>query len=260
MPVKSTETEEMQTQSSSISKAIIIGALIIAASNLVGSGVIKPKSATTALAPQPSPAAQAVQGAQAAPTTPPKATTTLGHFPVKGNNNAKVAIIEFADFRCPFCERYFTSTLPQVMKDYVDTGKAKLSFRHYEFLGQASTTAGNAAECANEQGKFWEYHDWLYKNQPPETDTSLYTSDKLSSAAESVGINKGQFKACLDANKFDKNVSQDLTDGQAAGINGTPSFVIGKLDASGTKVVDGTLLVGAQPYNAFQAVIDPLLK
>lgn len=260
MPVHSTETEveEIRSQSSSITKAIIIGAVIIALSNLVSSGIIKPKGATTtsaALAPVASTAPAA-----AAPTAPTTATAAMGHFPPKGDKNAKVAVIEFADFRCPFCEQYFTQTESQVLKNYVDTGKVQYAFRHYEFLGPASITAGNAAECANEQGKFWDYHDWLYKNQPEETDTSMYVTDKLTAGAVTVGINGPQFSSCLDATKYASNVSGDMTDGQTAGVTGTPSFIIGKLDSSGTKVVNGQLLVGAQPYSAFQTAIDSALQ
>lgn len=245
---------------SGIAKAIIIGSLIIAASNLLSSGAL-PIRGLSATKASPAPTAAALAPGQiAAPTPAPKVTMALGHFPAKGNNNAKIAIIEFADFRCPFCEQFFTQTEPQVMKDYVDSGKAKYAFRNFQFLGPASVTAGNAAECANEQGKFWEYHTWLYKNQPPETDTSLYVTDKLTDAAGTLGINTSQFKSCLDSTKFAKNLTDDQTEGNTGGVSGTPTFIIGKLDASGTKVVDGTLLVGAQPYSAFQAAIDPLLQ
>ena len=128
------------------------------------------------------------------------------------------------------------------------------------FLGAASTVAGNAAECANEQGKFWEYHDWLYKNQPSESDTTMYVTDKLTTAAEGLGASSNQFKTCLDSTKFSKNVADDMSEGSTAGVTGTPSFVIGKLDSSGKKIVDGQLLVGAQPYSVFQSALDQALK
>ena len=183
-----------------------------------------------------------------APTTPPpgqKVNVSVGNFPLKGDANAKVTIVEFADFRCPFCEQYFTNTLTQIMKDYVDTGKVKYAFRNYAFLGPASITAANAAECANDQGKFWDYHNYLYKNQPQETDTSMYNTDTLTQAAVSLGMNGDQFRSCLDGKKFDSKVSGDLSDGQKAGVNGTPSFF-----------VNGMPLVGAQPYSAFKTLID----
>lgn len=171
---------------------------------------------------------------------------TMGHFPAKGNKDAKVTIVEFADFRCPFCEKFYSDSEPQILKDYVDTGKAKFVFRNYAFLGPASVVAANAAECANDQGKFWEMYDYLYKNQPPESDITMFTSENLTSgAATAIGLNTDQFKSCMDTNKLDKNQAADLAEGQSIGVSGTPTFYI-----------NGVQLVGAQPYASIKAVID----
>jgi len=178
-----------------------------------------------------------------------KQDVSLGHFPLKGNQNAKVTVVEFADFRCPFCERFYSTVESQLLKDYVDTGKVKFAFRQYPFLGPASTVAADAAECANDQGKFWEFHDYLYKNQPPETDTSMYTTDMLTQAATTLGINGSQFRTCLDGKQDDAKAQADLTDGQKANVSGTPTFFI-----------NGTPIVGAQPYSAFQQAIEAALK
>lgn len=178
-----------------------------------------------------------------------KQNVTLGHFPVKGNANAKVTIIEFADFRCPFCNQFFTSTENQLFKDYVDSGKVKFAFRQYAFLGPASNVAADAAECANDQGKFWEFHDYLYKNQPSEADTSMYNTNTLTQAAISLGINGDQFRSCLDGKQGDSKAQTDFSDGQKAGVSGTPTFFI-----------NGTPLVGAEPYSAFQQAIEAALK
>lgn len=178
-----------------------------------------------------------------------KVNVDTGHLPVLGNKNAKVTIVEFADFRCPFCERWHQDAGKSIIKDYVDTGKAKFAFRHFAFLGPASTTAANASECANEQGKFWDYHNYFYEHQPPESDTSMYTTDKLTDVAKSLGMNESQFKSCLDSTKYAKNVSDDLAAGQKAGVSGTP-----------TVFVNGTILVGAQPYTAFKDLIEKELK
>ncbi len=185
------------------------------------------------------------QGVQATPAPGQKVDVKVGKLPLLGKSNAKVTIVEFADFRCPFCEKFFTDTESQIIKDYVDTGKAKFAFRHFAFLGPASVVAANAAECANEQGKFWQFHDYLYKNQPPESDTSLYVTDKLTNIAGTLGINTNQFQSCLDGKKYDKNVNGDLADGQKAGVNGTP-----------TVFINGISIVGAQPYSAFKTIID----
>ena len=178
-----------------------------------------------------------------------KVNVALGNLPLKGNKNAKVTVIEFADFRCPFCEQFFTQTLPQFLKDYVDTGKVKFVFRNFAFLGPASIVAADASECANDQGKFWEYHDYLYKNQPDESNTTMYNTDTLTQVAVSLGMNGDQFKTCLATKKDDSIVSKDMADGQAAGVSGTPSFFI-----------NGTILVGAQPYSAFKTLIDQELS
>ncbi len=193
------------------------------------------------------PTAQApAQGAQQQGLQPgQKVDVKVGKLPMLGKSDAKVTIIEFADFRCPFCEKFFTDTESQIIKDYVNTGKAKFAFRHFAFLGPASVVAANAAECANEQGKFWEFHNYLYKNQPSESDTSLYVTDKLTNIAGALGINTSQFQSCLDGKKYDKNVSADLADGQKAGVTGTP-----------TVFVNGISVVGAQPYSAFKTIID----
>lgn len=201
-------------------------------------------SSQTAAA-QPSNAPQNPQLPQASPTPLQKQNVTSGHFPVKGNAGAKVKIIEFADFRCPFCERFFSQTEPQLIKDYVDTGKASIYFRQYPFLGPASVVAANAAECANDQGKFWDFHDYLYKNQPAETDTSLFTTAGMTQIATTLGMDGTQFSSCLDGKTDDAKAQADLADGQKAGVNGTPTFF-----------VNGTPLVGAQPYAAFKTLID----
>jgi len=174
-----------------------------------------------------------------------KVNVSAGHFPVQGDKNAKVTIIEFADFRCPFCEQFFTNTEPQLIKDYVDTGKVKLAFRNFAFLGPASTVAADASECANDQGKFWDFYNYLYKNQPAETDTTMYNTDTLTQAAVSLGMNDSKFRSCLDNKTGDANAAKDMADGQAAGVSGTPTFFI-----------NGISLVGAQPYSAFKTIID----
>ncbi len=174
-----------------------------------------------------------------------KQNVSNGHFPILGKNDAKVTIIEFADLRCPFCHQFYTETEPQIIKDYVDSGKAKFIFRSYAFLGPASTVAANAAECANDQGKFWAFHNYMYDNQPDESDTSMYTTDKLTAIAGQLGMDTDQFQSCLSANKDNDKVNTDFSDGQKAGVSGTPTIFI-----------DGTPIVGAQPYASFKQIID----
>lgn len=225
----------------------ILITLLVVAAFFLGSLYTKvqylQKGAATGTAPANP---QAVAPGQ--PTAPPpgtKVNVSEGNLPILGNKNAKVTVIEFADFRCPFCEKLFTDTESQLIEDYVNTGKVQFVFRNYAFLGPASTVAANAAECANEQGKFWAMHDYFYKNQPPESDTSMYTVDNLTQIAGTLGMNTDQFKSCLSTNKYQKNIDQDFSDGQKAGVSGTPSTFI-----------DGQLTVGAQPYANFKTLID----
>lgn len=203
------------------------------------------KSAKTAAAQT----APAVVAPSAIPTPPPYVNVSVGHLPPLGNPNAKVKVVEFADLRCPYCERFYTDTLPQLKKDYIDTGKISFYYRQNQFLGPASVEAGNATECANEQSKFWEFHNYLYDNQPPETDTSMYTTDKMSEIAGSLGLDADQFRSCLEANKYDKNVQTDIQDGRKAQVDGTPTFFI-----------NGYRIVGAVPYDQIKQQIEVELK
>lgn len=251
----------MQKGNLSTATSIIVAAGMISLSILVSGGIVKLKGLTTN---KVSPTAEASPAPAAAQATPPPTPTTgpvdasVGHLPLKGNKDAKVTVVEFADFRCPFCEKFYTDTEQQILKNYVDSGKVRLAYRHYAFLGPASTLAASASECANDQNKFWEMHDYLFKNQPSESDTSMYTADKLSVVAQGLGMDSAKFKSCLDTNKSSSNVSGDLSDGQKVGVTGTPSVLIGKSD--GNQVKAATLIVGAQPYANFQSAIDAMLK
>ncbi len=115
------------------------------------------------------------------PLTPEEASGSAqvaiakGHLPVLGSNEAKVTIVEFSDFQCPFCESFLTSTYPELKKNYIDTGKVNMTFRHYPLtsIHPNAETAHRASECANEQGKFWEYHDILFQMQPDWSELPL---------------------------------------------------------------------------------------
>ena len=235
----SSEIEEIKSTNRALIVVLIIASFFLGSlTNKVATMKTGGTAGTNAV---PTPAAQV-------PQAPAKVNVGVGNFPVLGNKNAKVTVINFADFRCPFCEKLFTEVESQLIKDYVDTGKVQFAFRNYAFLGPASVVAANAAECANEQGKFWDMHDYFYKNQPPESDTSMYTVDNLTQVAGTLGMNTDQFRSCLSANKYQKNVDQDLAEGQKAGVSGTPAVF-----------VNGALIVGAQPYETFKTAIDKAL-
>jgi len=201
-------------------------------------------STTTTAAAAAAPAAPGVSTAPAGPVN-----VGVGNYPPQGDPNAKVTVIEFADLRCPFCEQWFQNIEPNLIKDYVNPGKVKFYFRNYAFLGPASTLAAEAGECANDQGKWWPFHDYMYKNQPDESDTSMYTNDNLTQIAGNLGMDTSQFSSCLSDPATAKKVAQDLTDGQAAGVNGTP-----------TTFINGVAVVGAVPYTQIKQAIDADLK
>jgi protein-disulfide isomerase len=170
---------------------------------------------------------------------------------VLGNSNAEVTLIEYADYQCPFCAHFFSQTEPLLKKDYVQTGKAKMVFRNYQFLGPESFKAAEAAECAKDQGKFWEYHDALYTAE--ETDghenNGNLNRDLFVKLAGDLKLNLPAFERCIDSNKYADLIKKDFADAQAAGVNSTP-----------VTFINGQKLVGAQPYPQFQSVIDSLLK
>jgi protein-disulfide isomerase/plastocyanin len=162
---------------------------------------------------------------------------------VKGDENAPVTIIEFSEFQCPFCGKFFEETYPQIVKNYVDTGKVKYVFRDFplDFHPNAQKAA-EAAECAGEQDKYFEMHDLLFANQDALDVASL------KSYAKKLKLNTADFDECLDSGAMADEVAKDLADGQSYGITGTPGFFI-----------NGKMLSGAMPYEAFEAEIEAAL-
>lgn len=168
------------------------------------------------------------------------------HF--KGDQNAPVTIIEFADFQCPFCGRFFASTEPQINEAYIQSGKVRLGYWNFAFLGDESTWAAESAECAADQDKFWEYHDIIYSSQSGENQ-GTFNKDNLKKFAEELGLDTKSFNECLDSGKYTSLIQDDTSTSSALGVQSTPTFL-----------VNGQAIVGAQPFEAFQQIIDPLLK
>lgn len=179
------------------------------------------------------------------PTQPPQepdiVQVSADDDPVKGNANAPVTIIEFSEFQCPFCGRFARDTLPEIQKNYIDTGKVKFVYRDF-VVHSTSQKAQEATECAEEQGKYWEMHDLLYNNQ------GSLDVESLRGYASELGLNTVNFNSCLDSGKYTSEVQKDTSDGRSYGVRGTPSFFI-----------NGKKLVGAQPYSAFQQAIEEAL-
>ncbi|MCL4435571.1 MAG: DsbA family protein [Thaumarchaeota archaeon] len=180
---------------------------------------------------------------------PQRQNIPIGNAPSLGDLNAPVTIVEFSDFQCPFCASFFNETLPQIQKDYIDTGRIRLVYKNFPItkIHPYAEKAAEAAECAKEQGKFWEYHDLLFGNQQAWISENATTT--FEKYASTLKLNITQFSSCLNTNKYSGEISKDLQDGQKAQVSGTPTFFI-----------NGIRVVGAQPYSVFKDTIDSELK
>lgn len=174
------------------------------------------------------------------PTAP--APKVLLDEPAQGAEDAPVTIVEFADFKCGFCLRHFVQTLPVLEEEYIATGKVRYVYRNFPILGVQSRWAALAAECAHEQGHFWEYHDKLFTLAQQGQE---FLRSRLKSVAAELGLDSTQFESCLDSAKYLDEVQEDFTAGQSAGVTGTPAFLI-----------NGQLLIGAQPIERFRELIE----
>jgi protein-disulfide isomerase len=181
----------------------------------------------------------------------------IGDSPVLGMLDAPVTMIEFSDFQCPFCEKYFSQTLPSIEKNYIDSGKVKLVFKNMplENLHPNAKSAAIASDCANEQGKFWDYHNKLFANQNSWASLgSTNATNIFKQYAAQIGLDTNSFNSCVDSSKYADKVNKDAQDGATFGATGTPTFFIGNEQKGYTK------LVGAQPYAVFQQALDSELK
>ncbi len=250
-PIESKKSNPISSLFSKILKiniVYILGALLLIASFLIGVLITKVSylegnNGLTATLPTDESGAIEITG---------PVDVEEGHLPVLGNKDAKVTIIEFSDFQCPFCKTLFDESLAQIKKDYVNTGKAKFAYRHYPLTSihpNAQITA-EASECANEQGKFWEYHDQLFTYQADwETLTGEELNTKLSEYATSVGIDGAALLSCVTSNKYADRVAEDLAAGNEIGVDGTPATFI-----------NGIRISGAVPYEEFKAEIEKALE
>jgi protein-disulfide isomerase len=193
--------------------------------------------------------------AGAAPS-PQNVVLDLANHPFKGKAAAKLTLVEFSDFQCPFCERHVRETDPQLAKEYLETGKLKIVFMDFplEAIHGYAFKAAEAARCSGEQGKFWEMHDQLFRSQKTSIDFSNWTAH-----AAAVGLNVRQFESCLSSGKYAPDIRKDVAQGVAAGVSGTPGFFLAMTDAGSTKVETMRFISGAQPFSAFKAQIDALL-
>ncbi|MGQ9573520.1 MAG: DsbA family protein [Dehalococcoidia bacterium] len=172
---------------------------------------------------------------------PPRLAPVQGN--VLGSPDAPVTIVAYSDFQCPYCAQAATGVVRQIEEDYLATGKAKLVFKHFAFEGEESIRAAQAAECAADQNRFWDYHDMLFLNQ-----RIPFTSENLKAFARELGLDTASFNVCLDLETHAEKVAADRAEGKRRGVSGTPTFYVGP-----------TQIVGAKPYDTFRAAIEDQL-
>ena len=242
-----------------------IGLAIIVAGIIIG-GAILLKGGKTPAAPAPVKTGTEAAGQAMKPVS-------TDDF-VQGNTNAKVVLVEYADYQCPFCGAVFglqpdadvvqylkqkdptwTPFMPEVTKDYITTGKIEFVYRDYPFLGPESEKAAEATRCANDQGKYWEYHNYLFGHQNGENKGG-FADKNLKTFATTLGLNADQFNSCLDSGKYTQVIADSKTDGDNAGVgsSGTPKGFILK-DGKIVGTIDG-----AEPFISVKAKLDAALQ
>ncbi len=175
------------------------------------------------------------------------ADVSIDNDPILGRNDAPVTIIEFSDFQCPFCRKFYEDALVEIKKQYIDTGKARFVYRDFPLdFHPGAQPAAEAAECADDQGMYWKFHDKVFAAQAKKGDgTVQFGVADLKQWAKEINLNTTQFNQCLDSGKHKEEVAKDQADGAAAGVSGTPTLFI-----------NGQKLVGAQPFASFKTVIE----
>jgi protein-disulfide isomerase len=178
---------------------------------------------------------------------------SLTNAATRGQAGARVVLIEFSDFQCPFCGRYVRETYAELQREFVDTGKVRYAFRNFplESIHPLAFKAAEAGECAREQGKFWEMHDRLFADQQ-----ALAPSDLLKHG-QALGIDDARFRTCFEGT-VTARIKADQAEAARLGLTGTPTFLVGEAQPDGTvKVLQK--IVGAQPYATFRAILQALL-
>jgi protein-disulfide isomerase len=173
--------------------------------------------------------------------------------PALGSDSAPITIVEFGDYQCEACYHWFHNTRDTLIDNYIETGKAKLIFVDLPFLGRDSPKAAEASYCAEDQGKYWEYHTMLYTFQDGPPDSGWADRDRLNSFAFSLDMNIDEFNECMDSSKYKKRVKANYDEAVRNGANSTPTFILISQDGMTEK------FAGAQPYSVFAATIESML-
>ena len=173
--------------------------------------------------------------------------------PLLGSQTAPVTIIEMGDYQCEMCKRWYDESRPKIIENFIDTGKANMFFIDYPILGVDSALAAEATYCADDQGKYWDYHVTLYDYQG-HMNSGWANAERLKSFAFNLDLNMDEFEECLDSSKYDQRVKLNWQKASAGGANSTPTFII-----VNTETGNEEKIVGAQPYAVFEKVINSML-
>jgi protein-disulfide isomerase len=165
-----------------------------------------------------------------------------------GDPNAPIEIVEFSDFQCPACLRFYQDIEPSLVTEYISTGKVHFTYRSMGlWIGSESVAAAQAAYCAADQDRFWDYHDILFANWTGE-NVGDFTNNRLIAFAETIGLDMNTFRSCFNGHKYSDKVNQDYSDGIKAGVQGTPSILI-----------NGAMYNGDLSYTSVKQAIDAAL-
>jgi len=173
--------------------------------------------------------------------------------PYLGDPNAPITLVEFGDYQCFFCNKFFHDTEQKLLENYVDTGKVKIIFKDFTIIGPDSRTAAHAAHCADDQDLFWEYHDTLYNNWTGENN-GWASSENLFRMAQDVGLDIDEFTDCMLNEIHTQIISASNADARTLGLTGTPGFFVISPNNQVTKIP------GAQPFEVFQKIFDSELE
>jgi protein-disulfide isomerase len=231
----------------------VLAILLIASVFTQGFGIMKPTAVATTTGTQPSPTPSPSSSPAPAAQQPSTASLKIASYvPFSGSDSAKVNVVEFGDYQCPYCQLWFQQVELGITQDYVNTGKVKFYFLDFAFLGPDSLTLAQGAWCANEQGKYYAYHDYVYTNQGQE-NSGWGTPDKVKAMVANIpGIDATAFGTCLDSGKYSSRVQELTQFGQDSAVRGTPTILIGN-DQKGYTQVSG------YTYSSFKQAIDALL-
>jgi protein-disulfide isomerase len=202
--------------------------------------------------------AQSPNGTDAVRQQPQKMPVlpSLDGTPAIGDPNARIAIVEFGDYQCPFCAQHANQVLPQIVRDYVKTGKVRYFFKDtpVEAIHPQALKAAQAAHCAGEQGKYWEMHDRLFKNQ------QRLAATELAGHAAALDLDVPTFERCMENDTYAAQIRKGIQEGVKAGVRGTPTFFVGPLVPQDLGQNAVTILSGSQSYAAFQQLLDQLIS